>query len=199
MSVLPAYSPNPRTHDPPPPPPCTPPHPPRHRPTPPHPAHPRHHHRRRKPAPGYEAGASPDVVVISGKGPELSAALKESVSALGEVTVRSGRAGKPLNEFATLSARSFSPEETRRYAASFADPARVVMNFPGVAAASDGGNSIVVRGNSPRGLLWRLEGIEIPNPNPAGASTQLGCARSARASPAVLITRLPTWSGLATH
>ncbi|MEL6358302.1 MAG: TonB-dependent receptor, partial [Bacteroidota bacterium] len=24
---------------------------------------------------------------------------------------------------------------------------------------------IIIRGNSPRGLLWRMEGIEIPNPN----------------------------------
>ncbi len=115
-------------------------------------------------APGYEA-SSADVVVISGKESELSATLKESVSALGEVTVRTGRAGKPLNEFATLSARSLSPEGRRRYAAAFADPARMVMNFPGVAAASDGDNSFVVRGNSPRGILWRLEGIKIPNPN----------------------------------
>ncbi|HLK97020.1 MAG TPA: TonB-dependent receptor, partial [Hymenobacter sp.] len=34
-------------------------------------------------------------------------------------------------------------------------------------------NEIVVRGNSPRGLLWRIEGVEVPNPNhfsDAGAS-----------------------------
>ena len=29
-------------------------------------------------------------------------------------------------------------------------------------------NEIVIRGNSPRGILWRLEGIEIPNPNHFG-------------------------------
>ena len=29
----------------------------------------------------------------------------------------------------------------------------------------DEDNEIVIRGNSPRGLLWRLEGIEVPSPN----------------------------------
>ena len=42
----------------------------------------------------------------------------------------------------------------------------MVANFAGVTSGnSDASNEIVVRGNSPRGLLWRLEGLEIPNPN----------------------------------
>jgi hypothetical protein len=67
---------------------------------------------------------------------------------------------------AMVSARSFSVEESRRYAGSADDPLRAVSAFAGVAACSDvASNEIVVRGNSPRGLLWRLEGIDIPNPN----------------------------------
>ena len=89
----------------------------------------------------------------------------ESLHKLDEVTIKaSSNRTRPLNEFASISARSFSVEETRRYAASVADPARMVMNFPGVTNSGDD-NSIVVRGNSPKGVLWRLEGIEIPNPN----------------------------------
>jgi len=76
--------------------------------------------------------------------------------------------GKPLNDMATLSARSISVEETKRYAASVNDPARAALSYAGVATTDDGGNEIVVRGNSPKGILWRLEGIEVPNPNHFG-------------------------------
>ncbi len=69
---------------------------------------------------------------------------------------------------ATLSARTISVEETKRYAASVNDPARAAMSYAGVATTDDGGNQIVVRGNSPKGILWRLEGIEVPNPNHFG-------------------------------
>jgi hypothetical protein len=43
------------------------------------------------------------------------------------------------------------------------------LNFAGVTnAGSDQNNEIIIRGNSPKGLLWRMEGIEIPNPNHFG-------------------------------
>jgi hypothetical protein len=115
---------------------------------------------------GYEPYVASETMIISGKELELNITLTESLTQLKEVTVSANKDKiKPLNEFATVSARSFSVEETRRYAASFADPARMVMNFPGVSNGGDQDNSIVVRGNSPRGVLWKLEGIEIPNPN----------------------------------
>ena len=41
----------------------------------------------------------------------------------------------------------------------------MVSSFAGVNGDAQGNNDIVVRGNSPRGILWRLEGTEIPNPN----------------------------------
>ncbi|RYZ51887.1 MAG: TonB-dependent receptor, partial [Sphingobacteriales bacterium] len=116
--------------------------------------------------PGYEPFTASELLIASGKETELNVAMKESLQQLQEVTVNAGKdRARPQNEFAAVSARSFSVEETRRYAASFADPARMVMNFPGVSNNGDGDNSIVVRGNSPKGVLWRLEGIEIPNPN----------------------------------
>ena len=119
---------------------------------------------------GFEPYTAYEVPVISGKELELNVAMQESLTKLKEVTVTAGRERtKPFNEFATISARSFSVEETRRYAASFSDPARMVMNFPGVSNAGDLDNSIVVRGNSPKGVLWRMEGIEIPNPNHFGS------------------------------
>lgn len=69
------------------------------------------------------------------------------------------------NEMAVVSARRFSVEETERYAGSLGDPSRMAANFAGVMSVSDQRNDIIIRGNSPSGLLWRLEGIEIPNPN----------------------------------
>jgi hypothetical protein len=48
-------------------------------------------------------------------------------------------------------------------------------SFVGVVSPNDGGNNISVRGNSPYGFLWRMEGIDIPNPNHfANAATSGG-------------------------
>ena len=66
---------------------------------------------------------------------------------------------------ASISARTFSLEEVNRYAGGRSDVARLAGNFAGVATADDSRNDIVIRGNSPTGVLWRLEGIPIPNPN----------------------------------
>lgn len=128
---------------------------------------------------GFETYIAREIPVITGKQPELNVQMNESLKQLDEVTVSASRDKiKPMNEFATVSARSFSVEETRRYAASFADPARMVMNFPGVSNGGDMDNGIVVRGNSPKGVLWRLEGIEIPNPNHFSALGATGGAVS---------------------
>ncbi|MBK7028488.1 MAG: TonB-dependent receptor, partial [Bacteroidales bacterium] len=69
------------------------------------------------------------------------------------------------NKMATVSARSFTVEETEKFAGSRGDVARMAMNYAGVSAANDQRNDIIIRGNSPSGLLWRLEDIDIPNPN----------------------------------
>ena len=65
----------------------------------------------------------------------------------------------------SISGRSFNSDETNRYAGSRTDPSRMVANYAGVMNATDNRNDIIVRGNSPLGVLWRLEDIDIPNPN----------------------------------
>jgi len=45
------------------------------------------------------------------------------------------------------------------------DPARMAANYAGVQGNDDSNNDLVIRGNSPLGVLWRLEGVNIPNPN----------------------------------
>ena len=115
---------------------------------------------------GYEDGAIQELVVGAGKEIELTVQLTESLVDLATVEVKATRLnGTPNDEMATVSAQSFSVEQTKRYAAAVNDPARMALSFAGVASSDDESNEIIIRGNSPRGLLWRMEGIEIPNPN----------------------------------
>lgn len=115
---------------------------------------------------GYETITIPNVLVGSAKETILKVGLSESLVKLKEVVVSSANSKEEANnDMATISARSFSVEETSRYAASVDDPARMAQAFAGVSTTDDISNEIIVRGNSPRGLLWRLNGIEIPSPS----------------------------------
>jgi hypothetical protein len=124
---------------------------------------------------GYEDRTIPNLLLGSAKEEIIDVALTESVNTLEEIVV-SGNAekGKVLNELAISSAHTFSVEETSRYAGSFDDPARMVTAFAGVNGNAEGNNDIIVRGNSPKGILWRLEGIAIPNPNHFSAEGSTG-------------------------
>ncbi|HEY0108805.1 MAG TPA: carboxypeptidase regulatory-like domain-containing protein, partial [Fibrella sp.] len=115
---------------------------------------------------GYKPATLQNISVDAGKELVLTIALEEAVGQLAEVTVKPTiEKDKPLNEMAAVSARTFSVEETQKFAAAINDPARMATAYAGVVGADDGGNSIVIRGNAPNGLLWRMEGVEIPNPN----------------------------------
>lgn len=121
---------------------------------------------------GYEPLTLSNILLTSGKELVLNLELVESAVTLQVATVTAELdKTETLNEMATVSARSFSVEETARYAGSFYDPARMASNYAGVnmGSSDDLSNEIVIRGNSPRGVLWRLEGIEIPNPNHFGS------------------------------
>ena len=121
---------------------------------------------------GYEPKVLNAIPLTSGKELVLNIDLVESTIAMEEVVVTAKHdKTQALNEMATVSARSFSVEETSRYAASLFDPARMAQNFAGVSVGGgfDLENEIIIRGNSPKGVLWRLEGIEIPNPNHFGS------------------------------
>lgn len=124
---------------------------------------------------GYEDRTIPNLLLGSAKEEIIDVALAESVNKLEEIVV-SGNAekGEALNEMAISSAHTFSVEETSRYAGSFDDPARMVTAFAGVNGDAEGNNDIIVRGNSSKGILWRLEGIAIPNPNHFSAEGSTG-------------------------
>ncbi|MEP2668721.1 MAG: carboxypeptidase-like regulatory domain-containing protein [Cyclobacteriaceae bacterium] len=115
---------------------------------------------------GYEDKTIPNLLISSAKEEILNITLLESVSTLEEIVIKATvPQGEALNEMGIISAHTFSVEETQRYAGSFDDPARMVSAFAGVSGNAEGNNDIIVRGNSSKGILWRLEGIAIPNPN----------------------------------
>lgn len=125
---------------------------------------------------GYEDAYVGQILTSTGKETVINIEMQEKVTNMKEVVVSTGKdKSRPENTFATVSARSFTVEDTKRFAATEDDPARMVQSFAGVVSAGDDNNNIVVRGNSPRGLLWRMEGVEIPNPNHfAGAEGSTG-------------------------
>lgn len=116
---------------------------------------------------GYQPVMRSGIMVTSGKEVVFSVPLEERVFTSKEVVVTPEiRKDKPINDMAFTSSRSFTVEETRRYAGGLDDPGRMATAFAGV--TSTGGvqdNALVIRGNSPKSVQWRLEGVAIPNPN----------------------------------
>ena len=125
---------------------------------------------------GYEDQTISNLNLISGKETVLTINMVEKAFESGEVVVIASEQGKAeaLNEMATVSTRQFRTEETQRYAGGRGDVSRMAMNFAGVSGANDSRNDIVIRGNSPLGLLWRIEGIDVPNPNHFGGFGSTG-------------------------
>lgn len=119
---------------------------------------------------GYEPVLRREILIGSAKDVVIEVGLKELVTKLKEVVVEGKKAKDlPINSMALVSSKSFTVEQTRRYAGGIDDPARMVSSFAGVISSSNpADNRIVVRGNSPRGIVWRLDGVEIPNPNHFG-------------------------------
>lgn len=114
---------------------------------------------------GYKEQIIPNVVVTSGKETILDIALEENIRSLKGAVIKASNKGKVNNDLASISARTFSMEEVNRYAGGRSDAARLASNFAGVSTPDDSRNDIVIRGNSPTGVLWRIEGMNVPNLN----------------------------------
>lgn len=114
---------------------------------------------------GYEKVLLNNLIVSSGREVILNIEMAESATELMTIDVFATPTGGSRNEMAAVATRQFSVEETERYAGSRGDPGRMASNFAGVQGADDSRNDLVVRGNTPQGLLWRFEGVNIPNPN----------------------------------
>lgn len=114
---------------------------------------------------GYNNVTIPNVIVTTGKEVVLELMMEESINQIEVVSITGTKKHETVNELTSVSARSFSMEEVTRFAGGRQDPSRMAANFAGVSSPDDSRNDIVVRGNSPAGVLWRIEGLNIPNPN----------------------------------
>ncbi len=120
---------------------------------------------------GYDQVILNNQLVTSGKELILNVEMIELVQEQEDIELKlvEDKKGEVKNKNTSVSTRTFSIEETSRYAASRNDPARMAQNFAGVSQGNDSRNDIIIRGNSPLGIQWRMDGIVIPNPNHFGA------------------------------
>ena len=123
---------------------------------------------------GYDVEILPDVLVSNGKDADLQIELEESSQMVQAVTITGTKKDKPVSKLAKVSATALNPETVARFSGGRCNVARMAANYAGVAASDDYQNQIVVRSNSPVGLLWRLEGIPIPNPSHLGTYGNTG-------------------------
>lgn len=124
---------------------------------------------------GFEDRVMEGIIINAGKETVVQVPLITKVKMETAVVVKSkSRRNLPNNDMSLVSARAFTVEETQKYAAAVNDPLRMAMAFPGVMAVDDGNNQIIIRGNSPSGMLWRMEGMDIPNPNHFGNAGATG-------------------------
>ena len=112
---------------------------------------------------GYDKVIFSEILLESGKELVLDIGMNPSGTALNEVVVRGNSFNIrnqtfPAHELLTI-------EETLRLPATFFDPARLSLSYAGVSSTNDQANHRIVRGNSPNNNAWRLEGVEIVNPN----------------------------------
>ena len=123
---------------------------------------------------GYEPIILKEIVVSSSKESVLSIMLNEHAKQLDEITVKpNANKAEAMNPMSLAGGRMLSVEEARRYAGGMDDPARLASSFAGV-TSSIGNNGIVIRGNAPTYLQWRMEDVEIPNPNHFADVTSFG-------------------------
>ncbi|NJN78837.1 MAG: TonB-dependent receptor [Saprospiraceae bacterium] len=113
---------------------------------------------------GYGEFVRDNIQVNSAKEYILDIELKAGIM-VEEIVVKAYTRNEAVNELAVMSVRRLDPEELQYHAATANDPSRLVMGFPGVQPSRDSRSDVVIRGNSSAGLLWRLNGIDIPNPN----------------------------------
>ncbi|MDP5172564.1 MAG: TonB-dependent receptor [Bacteroidia bacterium] len=104
--------------------------------------------------------------ITSGSELVLDMSLDPRPITANEVTIEAGREEDVNNEHAaSVSQISIAFDPGLQASGTREDPVRQAVISPSVQGADDSRNDLVVRGNSPSGVLYRMEGINIPNPN----------------------------------
>lgn len=114
---------------------------------------------------GYQKIIMPNILINSGKEQVLNFEMQSSIETKNEVVINGRTCGESINSMSLVGDHTFTVEETDRYAGSRGDPARMVENYAGVNGTDDSQNNLVVRGNSPFGVLYQVDGVAIPTPN----------------------------------
>jgi hypothetical protein len=122
---------------------------------------------------GYETVIVSDVSVLAGKQRVLSVNMKESLTVLGEVVIT-----PDARSYGQISRLQINPAELSHIPGHAHDPVRMLTAMPGINNTGDERNDLVVRGNSAIGILWRIEGVEVFNPNHYALSGASGGAVS---------------------
>jgi len=124
---------------------------------------------------GFDPVYRRNLIVASGKELILNIKLEESVNDIQvvEINVKSNQL-KPNNKSAVNSTVNLNPQQTQKFAGTLMDVSRMAANYAGIVPSGDQRNDIIVRGNSPLGIVWRLEGVNIPNPNHFGSQGASG-------------------------
>ena len=128
---------------------------------------------------GYKSNTISNIILTSGKEVIIEVQLEEDFSTSPTLIVQESDKAGTLSKLSSVSARTFSMEEVNRYAGGRNDPARLAANFAGVSAPDDSRNDIVIRGNSPVGVLWKIDGMNVSNPNHFASVGTTGGAVSA--------------------
>lgn len=113
-------------------------------------------------------GAGKEVVLTIGLEEEYIQLLKEEPTEdLVQADRRRLRNSKldPVNEMTNVSYRAIEFEEVNRYPGILEDPARIASNFASTFNIDDTQNYMVVRGNSPFGIRWQVDGVPVDNPH----------------------------------
>lgn len=111
---------------------------------------------------GFQRQIIKEILLESSKELLLEVSLTQTINTLEDLVVT---ASAQDASGALMGIQSISVEQIMRYPATFFDPARLAMSLAGVNNTHDQSNGISVRGNMPEATQWRLEGIEIVNPN----------------------------------
>ncbi len=109
----------------------------------------------------------------SGKELVVDFALLEKLESLDEIVIKTNLRRESV-AFATTSAATFNVTQADKYAGALGDISRMAMNYAGVSGNDDSRNDIIVRGNNPSSLLWKIEGATIPSPNHYSSSGSSG-------------------------